>query len=444
MKQLKQWVLLEIRYQIIYNFIMQNQHQTPSKYKTLCVFTVNYPYTPGEQFFHDEINYLAKNFDDISIVSMESNLKKTRVPPPKNCRVVGLDRKKFLFRSLLKAVAKMFSPATFKEMRFAKKELGWNGFFKRWSRIFSYYLYSGRQVAWIKKNIEKNNNQIILYSYWLGPTAYGLAKFKKSGYKFKAISRAHGYDAFLDRGYQPFRKEIYKHLDEIHFISNNAKVAFEEKLANYISKPNATLYTSHLGLVNTSNKINPDSNDSTSFTIVSCSNIVDIKRIDMIIDALGELKHLPIYWRHFGSGPLLNSLLDHAKATFENTNINFSFEGQLSNEKIMNYYETTPINLFINTSDNEGIPFSIMEANSYGIPALGRDVGGMSEIIEDGNNGILLPKDAGYEAVAKAILDFMDKSETEIRQMRLNAFANWDNSFNALKNYSLFYKTIIK
>ena len=47
--------------------------------------------------------------------------------------------------------------------------------------------------------------------------------------------------------------------------------------------------------------------------------------------------------------------------------------------------------LLMNVSYFEGIPVSMMEALSVGIPLLGPDVGGVSEIIKNGYNGFLVP-----------------------------------------------------
>lgn len=48
------------------------------------------------------------------------------------------------------------------------------------------------------------------------------------------------------------------------------------------------------------------------------------------------------------------------------------------------------LDLYINTSLHEGIPMSILEAMSYGLPVIAPDVGGISEIIEDGVEGYLI------------------------------------------------------
>ena len=47
----------------------------------------------------------------------------------------------------------------------------------------------------------------------------------------------------------------------------------------------------------------------------------------------------------------------------------------------------------MNVSESEGIPVSIMEASSFGIPVIATNVGGVGEIVENGYNGLLLNKD---------------------------------------------------
>ena len=46
--------------------------------------------------------------------------------------------------------------------------------------------------------------------------------------------------------------------------------------------------------------------------------------------------------------------------------------------------------LFVNMSLSEGIPVSIMEAISFGIPIIATNVGGNAEIVND-ETGVLIP-----------------------------------------------------
>ncbi|MDR1682708.1 MAG: glycosyltransferase [Candidatus Symbiothrix sp.] len=66
------------------------------------------------------------------------------------------------------------------------------------------------------------------------------------------------------------------------------------------------------------------------------------------------------------------------------------------------------IDLFILTSNYEGLPISIIEALSYGKPVVASDVGGTCEIL-DGNNGYALPNRA--EAFIEKIERYRNESE---------------------------------
>ena len=48
------------------------------------------------------------------------------------------------------------------------------------------------------------------------------------------------------------------------------------------------------------------------------------------------------------------------------------------------------LDLYLNTSIHEGIPFSVLEAMSYGVPVVAPHVGGFREILENGVQGYLV------------------------------------------------------
>ncbi len=63
--------------------------------------------------------------------------------------------------------------------------------------------------------------------------------------------------------------------------------------------------------------------------------------------------------------------------------------------------------VFLSTSLKEGLPYAIMEAMLAGIPIIATSVGGAQDLIDDGENGILIPPgDSG--AVVEPILKLMD------------------------------------
>lgn len=64
-----------------------------------------------------------------------------------------------------------------------------------------------------------------------------------------------------------------------------------------------------------------------------------------------------------------------------------SFHGWISGDKKLEFLSLA--DAFILPSYTEGVPISILEAESYGLPILSTQVGGIPEIVEDGENGCL-------------------------------------------------------
>ena len=77
------------------------------------------------------------------------------------------------------------------------------------------------------------------------------------------------------------------------------------------------------------------------------------------------------------------------------------------NLRILGYIPTSQIllagDLYLSTSLNEGVPYSILEAKSAGLPVVAVDVGSISEIITDGVDGFLVG--ANVREIRDRILD---------------------------------------
>lgn len=410
----------------------------------LVIFAAHYPFKPGEEYIVQELDVLLKYYKHITVICGEKNIFREKRVVPANVEVIIVNRKYRLIRCVIFGIIKMFSFNTLMELFYSKTELNSSISVNMIKRIFSYNVVSQRYVFWIKKNIDGNNADTTLYSYWLSEGAYALARIKKQGYKCKAISRAHGYDAFLDRGYQAYRREIYRYLNEIHFISEAGLNQFEENiiLAKYSDK--ATLFTSRLGIINGVKSTNALIKKTENiFHIATCSAIIPLKRLDVLIEALSYLKEYNIKWTHFGDGNLKQEILNMISEKIKSNRIQIDFKGQMENTEILKFYENNYIDLFINISDYEGVPVSIMEALSYGIPTIARDIGGNSEIVINNRSGILLESEANALSLKNAIIYFINLPIKHIDLYRSEALKVWDEEYNAVVNYTKFAKQII-
>ena len=128
----------------------------------------------------------------------------------------------------------------------------------------------------------------------------------------------------------------------------------------------------------------------------------------------------------------------------EHENIQVHFAGSLPNSKVLEFYESNPVDLFINVSSSEGIPVSIMEAASRGIPVIATNVGGTSEIVNETiGSGFLLPENVTPSDIAERLNTFYNLPQKAKEEMRDAAFHAWENDFNAEKNYREFCRYLL-
>ena len=107
------------------------------------------------------------------------------------------------------------------------------------------------------------------------------------------------------------------------------------------------------------------------------------------------------------------------------------------------FYTSNPVDIFINTSADEGIPVSIMEALSFGIPIIATRVGGVNEIVDDKINGFLLPSDPEPAMIAEKITEFYFLPDYKKEEMQRYAREKWEKNFNAEKNYQEFIAFVL-
>lgn len=74
-------------------------------------------------------------------------------------------------------------------------------------------------------------------------------------------------------------------------------------------------------------------------------------------------------------------------------------------------------------------PGSILEAAAYGIPTMSLSVGGIPEMIQEGQSGWLLPENASNQDVARALVMALSNLD-EMNRMGMNARKNYETTWN--------------
>ena len=199
-------------------------------------------------------------------------------------------------------------------------------------------------------------------------------------------------------------------------------------------------YVSYLGCNKESDRLNP--HQSGTFSICTCSRLIPLKRIDILMDAIADWDLCPVKWTHMGDGPLFSELSDRAaEISKKNPLVDIEFTGRVPNESVKRFYASNPVDLFVNLSEIEGLPISIMEVISYGIPVLATDVGGTCEIVVP-ETGFLVPSDLSKEMVRKHLTDYYNLSDADKVALRESAYHYWETHFKASENLMRLFEEI--
>ena len=404
----------------------------------LLLLTVRFPYEFGEEFLETEINYLARFFD-ITIVPISAvknyNIKR---PIPENV-TVDPDISKAIPRiasgTLLWFVRNpLLLGSLFHLIWKEKKQLRFN--ISRFKQSLRFAAQALIFADLIRKEFDKDQFEI-LYSYWLNQEALASVLLRQWGFTSIDIARAHGgdlYDFRQPTGYQPFQEKIVGNLDEIICISEHGSRYLAAKYPQHRAK----MTVSRLGVRPAPTRNSPSQDNRVH--LVSCAHLTPVKRIDLLIQALAQSR-IPATWTHLGGGPQEDALRQQAKHLPEN--IHWRISGQMKNQDVLRFYQTHPVDLFINVSSSEGLPVSVMEAMSYGIPVAATDVGGTSELVENDRNGLLLPANITAAELTRALDDFFHKPAAEKNRMRENAWQTWQSLVNAEQQYPAFAEHLL-
>lgn len=413
--------------------------------KTLIHLTNGFPFDTGENFTEGEIEHLADEFDQVLTIptAFPSNLGQPR-PIPDNVHVFEPGGANPLRRlhgplALARHAVSGLAPALHSPARLAQfpQELAFA------SRTASVYSHARR---WLERPDIRplwEGHEITVYATWFHlNAAVGLRlrdDFFRGDVRFMA-SRAHSYDLYHfrhPRQHLPARETLLSGYDRVLPVSQHGVEYLLKRYPHHADK----VRLARLGVVAPTIANRPSQRP---FHVFSTSTIIPLKRLHLLVDALKLLADSgrAFHWYHLGAARVGSSegfaegVAEYALERLPADS--FTFLGSIPNKDVATEYRKRGASVFVNVSEIEGVPVSIMEAMSVGLPVIATDVGGTSDLFADGMFDGLLDPNPSSSAVAEALMRLYDLPTEEFDAWVKAASATWNESWNADHNYRWF------
>lgn len=392
----------------------------------LFLCTGKYPFGLGEAFVENELRVLEFYFDNIYVIPMatpgryRSSFDFSKVTLLKLEEVESNGRMSFLLTLRILLAELRENRLSLRNVRYQVRILR-NAF--------------RRQIAFRLITEGLLNADDVIYAYWMEEWANTLALEKLEGRIRHFVCRAHRFDLYDEEnsnGFIALRSLQMSQVDDVYCISEDGLKYLHNKFPKYSHK----LSLSRLGTFDFGiNEIVPSQE---TINVVSCSSVKLIKRVELIAEAVSMMPN--VHWTHLGGGQDFERLDRLCKVLTKNhSKLRIDLKGMVTNEQVHEFLRTRPIHVFVNVSASEGLPVSIMEAISYGLPVVATDVGGTREIVGD-ITGRLLDANVEPLMVARAIIETATKFASPKSRDEIRMF--WASKFNAQSNYQRFAKSL--
>ena len=246
--------------------------------------------------------------------------------------------------------------------------------------------------------------------------ASGLAELSLKHRQLCFVSRAHGYDLYDYR--TNFRSKYYRELtinrSKGIFCCSADGVAHLE--AHYECMPDK-VKIGYLGVECEGVRPAVFNKDATCLRLVTVADLLPVKRHVKFLGALSEYAkahaELKISYDIIGGGHFRPQVEAVCRDLPENLCV--KLHGAMSNAEVLQRYNQMPYDLFVLPSASEGLSVAVMEALVRGIPALVTNVGGMPELVRDGDTGYLLRREFTAPDVAEALGRYRKSDQMKLR-----------------------------
>lgn len=266
---------------------------------------------------------------------------------------------------------------------------------------------------WTSKEIIESKKIELIHSQTMGPMGYGardIAKKKKLPFvgSFHTLIPYATHYISKRKKVQDFAKDVaWKYL-KWYYGSCDVTIVPSYTIKELIEKEgftNVKVVENGINLIPYEKSVpdKPSFNiDENDFIFLFVGRIVKEKNLEVLIRASKKIvKEIPnAKFIIAGKGPEENYYKDLVNK--EEVNNLFKFLGFVPDSKIYSLFKTADIFIFPSKFETQGL--SGIEAMASGLPVVGADYLAISEIIQDGHNGVLFNPDDEDDLVEKVML----------------------------------------
>ena len=391
--------------------------------RTLWLFTRQYPKGRGEAFLESAIPVWGSCFERVVIIPMFDGVGEVALPPGVEVRYLWKDA--FASATLSRTLGELSSIA---RVLWSRND-GKPPTIHELPEALSHARQLLRKVDECERALLPDlvPDRTVLLSTWMEDWVNVLGLLRQRHPELRFTTMAHGWDLYEHRrkdGRIPYRRWQMDMVDQVLCISDPGAAYLHERFPVRSEKVRLT----HLG---TKDHGAGPWEPGPVLRLVSCAYLRSPKRLDRLADALHRIDR-PVEWIHFGDGPDLPALRERV-ATLP-AGVKVDLRGAVPNATVLEHYRTRPVDLFVLISDDEGVPVSLMEAASFGIPLMANDVGGVRAVVNPAT-GVLLPAQVTSEGIARAI-EHAAQGPLARQDFRQGVRACWKEHFEADRNYA--------
>lgn len=260
-------------------------------------------------------------------------------------------------------------------------------------------------ITWKIIRKEKIN---IIHSHWIIPQGLIGAIIQQIA-GFPHISSIHGTDIHLVHAYKlahPLMRVISKYSNIITTNSSHTYRLLQDLIPN--NSINCRIIPMGIYPEEFSSKPRFDIKDQKIILFVG--RLIPLKGINILIKALKLIHIENSSFQLFivGEGPEQKTLENLSSDL--NITSSVRFLGNLPRNELRIYYQKASVFVLpsiLYKNQTEGLGVVLLEAMASGVPVIGSNIGGIPDIIEDGENGLLVPP-GEPQALANAIIRIIE------------------------------------